>query len=141
MEAKAILCAAVMGAWLALGCSKAKMKGNAPDDVPPSHASGLVVFVPPDQTTPERTLQTFWWAIGEGKDDMALVCVDRERVAEGRHGRDIERFIDESRGLDTNRFVYFSAGSRVTIRSADHCMDYDMDKVDDERWVIVAIHP
>ena len=141
MEARAIVCAMATGVWLELGCSRADKKAGAPRDISRPRTNSSTVFVPPGQTTPERTLRTFWWAVREGKDGVALARVNRDRIAEGRHGRDIERFINESGRLDTSGFVYVAGKARVSIRSNDHCMDYEMEPTDDGRWVIVSIHP
>ncbi len=98
-------------------------------------------FTAPDQSAPERTLRTFWWAIKNGKNDIALACVDRKKVAEGHHSRDIDKFISEFSPLDTGDFRFIVSETKVSIQSIHHCMDYDMEKGGNGKWVIVSIHP
>ena len=98
-------------------------------------------FGPPDRSTPENTLRTFWWAVKSGKKDAALACVDRARVAKGPHGRSIERFLDECAELDTSDFRFIGRESRASVQAPNHCMDYEMEKDEGGRWVIVSIHP
>ncbi|MBI3010659.1 MAG: hypothetical protein HYY57_06735 [Candidatus Omnitrophica bacterium] len=98
-------------------------------------------FSVPDQSTPARTLRTFWWAIRNQNRQMALMCVDTNQVAMGRHGRDVEKFIAEYSRLDTRDFQFSSLGKRATIASPHHMMQYDMEQRRDGKWVIVSIHP
>ena len=95
----------------------------------------------PDRSSPETTLRTFWWAIKSGRKEIALACVDRAKVAEGRHGVDIDQFITEQAKTDTSHFEYVGSGPRISIRSPNHNMDYELEQAEDGQWVIVSIHP
>lgn len=95
----------------------------------------------PDLSTPEKTLRTFWWAIRNGEREMALGCIDGEKTAAGRHGVDADEFISEFSGVDTSDFRYIVGDGRVSIQSRHHNMDYDMERTEDGRWLIVSIHP
>jgi hypothetical protein len=135
-----ILILAMSGFAVSTGCGGSASREAAPKAGEPR--SNLVSgFSAPDLSTPEKTLRTFWWAIRNGEKDIALGCVDVEKTAEGRHGTDIDNFISEFSQVDTGDFIFVVGESRVSIRSPHHNMDYDMEKTEDGRWLIVSIHP
>ena len=135
-----ILILAMSGFAISTGCGGSASREAAPKagEPKPDPASG---FSAPDLSTPEKTLRTFWWGIRNGEKDIALGCVDVEKTAEGRHGTDIDDFISEFSQVDTGDFIFVVDQSRVSIRSPHHNMDYDMEKTEDDRWLIVSIHP
>ena len=142
MKESKLLTVAGVGVFLGLSLFLAACEaGRSPVSQPTEENALVPGFTPPDQSTPEKTLRTFWWAIKKGKENIAQECVDRYKIAEGRHGRKIEEFISEYKDIDTREFRYIATGSRVTIRAPNHNMDYDMEKREDGKWVIVSIHP
>lgn len=126
-----------------VGCQKDISKQATPK-ITESDVYLVAGFSTPDQSTPERTLRTFWWAIKNGRKNIALACVDRKKLAE-TYGidtsRDIDKFISEFSPLDTSVFRFIVGETRVSIESPQHCMDYDMEKRKDGKWVIISIHP
>lgn len=123
-----------------VGCQKDISK-QAMRKIAESDVYLVAGFSTPDQSTPERRLRTFWWAIKNGRKNIALACVDRKKIAEGYHSRDIDEFISEFSQCDTSNFRFIVGEARVSIESPQHCMDYDMEKRKDGKWVIVSIHP
>ena len=101
-----------------------------------SHAPKAV-----DRSSPEMTLRTFWSAVRSGDRATALACAKPTRIRQGRHGRDVEKLIEEYRNLDSSEFRYLASQGRCSIRSPTHNMDYDMEKNDAGEWIIVSIHP
>lgn len=98
-------------------------------------------FTLPDQSTPELTLRTFWWAIKTNQEAIALNCVDQGKVSEGYHGRDTKKFISDFSNLDTADFKFIANETGMSIKSPHHNMDYDMEKGKTGQWVIISIHP
>ncbi|NQU08672.1 MAG: hypothetical protein HQ583_08925 [Candidatus Abyssubacteria bacterium] len=135
-----ILILAMSGFAVSTGCGGSASREAATKAGEPR--SDLISgFSAPDLSTPEKTLRTFWWAIRNGEKDIALGCVDVEKTAEGRHGTDIGEFISGFSQVDTGDFEFVVGDTRVSIRSPHHNMDYDMEKTEDGRWLIVSIHP
>ena len=113
------------------------------NNTPPERCSNLISgFNYPDQSTPERMLRTFWCAIINGDNEVALACIDRDKVDEGCHDCwNYSRFVSEFSNLDTSDFRFIASETRASIESPHHMMDYDIEKQGDGTWLIVSIHP
>ena len=98
-------------------------------------------FNAPDLSSPEKTVRSFWWALKNNKVDVAKNCIDLEKVAIGRHGTNIDKFISNHQKTNTEKFVFILADKLVRIKSPHHCMDYDLEMNGENNWIIVSMHP
>lgn len=66
--------------------------------------------------------------------------MDRNKVAAGRDGRDIDEYIRKTAALDTTNFNFKVSKNRISIQSPHYMMDYDLSVGPDGKWLIVALH-
>lgn len=99
-------------------------------------------FTPPDQTSAENTVRTFWWAVKNKQRGIARYCVNEFKVAEGRHPvTDVEGLMDKMLVTDTTLFKFSSTSHEVSLRAPNYSMDYDLQPTAGGPWVITSIHP
>lgn len=105
---------------------------------------GLITdFNPPDHSDPEHTVRTFLWAAKNGKKDMALFCLNEDKISVGRHAiSNIDEYLEKIRRLDVTSLQFSSSNNRVSVRTIGYAMDYDLELRSGELfWEIVSIHP
>ncbi len=99
-------------------------------------------FSPPDLTSAEKSVRTFWWAVKNKRRDIARQCIHDSKIAEGRHGiTDVEKLMDRMLITDTTLFKFSSSSHTVSIRALNYSMDYDLQPTAGGPWIIVSIHP
>lgn len=57
-----------------------------------------------------------------------MTCINSEKVKQGRHGRDIKKYLTKMKNIKTQEFEFKSSESRVSIHSPVYSMDFDFEQ-------------
>lgn len=98
-------------------------------------------FIPPDRTTPENAVRTFWWAMHLRNNDVIKECINEKRLLEEYHGWTLETFLMNYQHLNPKTFKYSTNYNFIRITSPEHNMDYEMEVDEQGLWVIVGMRP